>query len=219
MQIGTRFHEAICFLALDAFAPVRQAMVAQPGHLQDLSINMLRAPNLPDESVTTELARYPLTFAPFHLGGLMHHWYATLLPPELAALFNIVFPFDSEARQNHARFREIFAKPAELDTALMHYAKAESALFAAFAIVEATFVSNDVTDRDIAIIQANLRFDLNRAATHPFQMALMRYLRARIICDYFAATRVQQSQVKRFAQETGLPINQNHLEGLWARVH
>lgn len=219
MQLGARFHEPICYLALDAFGPVRQLLVAEPGRLQDTAFQMLRAPDAADDAVIAELARFALIFAPSTLGALLHHWYAAQLPPEYAALTNAVFPFDSEGRRRHAQFREIFGQPAALDTALMRYATIESALFSAFNTVETTLVSRDVTDRDLAIITPNLQFDLNRAATHGFQLALMRFIRARIICDYFAATRVRQSQVQHFAEATELPITQAHLEGLWTRVH
>jgi hypothetical protein len=219
MQLGARFHEPICFLSLDAFAPVRKVLVAEPARLQDVAMQILRAPDPSDTAITQELAHYPLLFAPTHLGGLLDKWYGTTLQPELTVLVNVVFPFDAEARQNHDRFRAMFASPAPFDSALVHYSKTESALFTAFASVESTIVSSNVTDRDIAIIEANLRLDLNRDATHHFHMMLMRFIRARIICDFFAASRVKQSQVEHFAAETGIPLTTTHLEGLWARVH
>jgi hypothetical protein len=219
MQIGARFHEPICFLALDAFAPVRKIIVTVPARLQDIALQMLRAPDAADKAITDELSHYPLAFAPAHLGALLDSWYRTTLPPELSTLMNVVFPFDAEARQHHARFRDVFGEAPTLDAALLHYAPTETALVAAFAATETTFVSSDVSDHDIAIIEANLQLDLNRDATHHFQMALMRFIRARIICDFFANTRAKQSQVQRFAQETGIPLTTTHLEGLWARVH
>jgi hypothetical protein len=219
MQLGAPYHEPLCFLALDAFAPVRTGLVAAAGRLQQTALDLLRAPDPGADAVIGTLQQFPLTFAPSTLGDLLHHWYARPLPPEVSALTNAVFPFDSEGRQHHAQFRAVFGNETALDAALMHYADTETTLFAAFNAVETTLVSRDVTDRDIAIITANLRFDLNRAATHAFQLALMRFIRARIICDYFAATRIKQSQVQRFAEAIRLPITQTHLEGLWARVH
>ncbi len=219
MQLGARFHEPVCFLALDAFDPLRKVLVAEPGRLQATAMDILRAPDIADKAVTAELAAFPLMFAPTTLGALLQHWYATVLPPELVGLSNAVFPCDSEGRQKHAVFRQTFGQPQALDAALMRYDAVESALFAAFNAVETTLVSSDVSDRDISIITANLRFDLNRAATHPFQLALMRFIRARIICDYFAATRIKQSDVQRFTEAAHLPITQSHLEGLWSRVH
>ena len=219
MQLGARYHAPICYLALDAFGPVRQALVAQSGLLQDTALQILRAPDVPDDSVIAEMARFALVFAPSTLGAILRHWYDAKLPPEVVGLTNAVFPMDSEGRQNHARFRDIFGQTAALDAALMRYAPAETAIFTAFNAVETTLASREVTDRDIAIITPNLQLDLNRAATHDFQMALMRFVRARIICDYFAETRVKQSQVQQFAKAAQLPITHEHLEGLWARVH
>jgi hypothetical protein len=218
VPIEPRFHEAISFLALDCFGPVRRALVAQPGHLQGKCWDMLRDPQLEDASLVGQLSQVPLMFAPTSLGALLHNWYAITLPPEISRLMNVVFPMDSEGRVQNSQFQAAFGMVPQYEAAHLRYSAPETQLFDAFAAVEHMLVSDQMSDRDIAIIEDHMMFDLNRDATYAFQTMLVRYLRGRIISDFLSIAYVERSQLDRFVRDSGLPISQNHLEGLWARV-
>ncbi|MGL5010414.1 MAG: hypothetical protein ACRC6I_11065 [Paracoccaceae bacterium] len=218
MSLTPRLREAVSFLALDCFGPVRAALVAQPDLVQGRCWDMLRAPRPEDAGVIGALAAFPLLFAPSSLGAVVRDWYAVTLPVEISRLMNVVFPMDSEGRAQNARFQAAFGMQPELEVAHLRYTAQETQLFDAFAAVEHIFVSDQVSDRDITIIEGHMVFDLNRDATYAFQTMIVLYLRGRIICEFLSLAYKDRSQLDRFVADSGLPITHNHLEGLLARV-
>ena len=210
MPLEPRFTQAVAWLALDAFAPVRAVLYDNPDKAQEQARGAFH-----DQG---QLPSLPLAFAGIGTDKWLTHWYEAAMPDEVRWLLNAAFPIGAELRAHHAALREAVGDDMAFDAALVSHEALEDAAFEAFGAVERTLVSDRVSEPDLAIIHAVMSFDISREVTYEMQTAFVRLVQARIVGRLLSDVRHLDHALARYAEATGVAVRPEHIEGLTARA-
>jgi len=201
------WQQATSWLALDVLHPVRSVIVETPDILQRACVSALEGARQRRGLDLSALHSFTLLPTGMGLYSFFDRFVVSNPSDEARRLIWLFYPLDAEARNYHGHLQAMLGVDTPVSEALNQYETTERLIFDAVRLVEQALTGDDVSERDIEIISAALKFDINRDQTYPFYTALLHHLREASIAQLVISRPDFPALWGQFAQETGLRLD------------